>query len=61
MIWGWFWERLESSGGQTEALEALETPQSENFEDVSGHLLDSGRPGTGRAMVVGAIPAVLAP
>ena len=33
---------LESFKDQSGALEALEKPKSNNFEDVSGHLLDSG-------------------
>ena len=33
-------------------LEAMETPGSQNFEDVSSRLLDSGGPGTGSNTVV---------
>ena len=60
MVWGWFftdfhglalylevsevtWKGLESLGG---FWEGLETPISQNLEDVSGRLLDSGGPGS---------------
>ena len=66
MVWGWFlgdlgsilegseasWKGLESTGG---LWRGLGTPRSQDFEDVSSRLLDSGGPGTGRAMVVGVI------
>ena len=52
------WKGLESLGGQLEGiggpwrpLEGLETPRSQDFEDVSSRLLDSGGPGTGSTMV----------
>ena len=64
MVWGWFlgdlgtilegseasWKGLESLGG---LLRGLGTPRSQDFEDVSNRLLDSGGPGTGRTMVYG--------
>ena len=43
------WKGLESLGG---LWRGLGTPRSQDFEDVSSRLLDSGGPGTGRAMVV---------
>ena len=46
---GTVWKRLESPGG---LWRGLGTPRSQDFEDVSGRLLDSGGPGTGSAMVV---------
>ena len=62
VVWGWFlgdlgsilegseasWKGLESLGG---LWRGLGTPRSQDFEDVSSRLLDSGGPGTGRAMV----------
>ena len=53
---GWYlevseaiWKGLESLGG---LWRGLGTPRSQDFEDVSSRLLDSGGPGTGSAMVV---------
>ena len=45
---GIVWKGLESPGG---LWRGLGTPRSQDFEDVSSRLLDSGGPGTGRAMV----------
>ena len=72
MVWGWFlgdlgsilegseasWKGLESPGG---LWRGLGTPRSQDFEDVSSRLLDSGGPGTGRAMVVTVILCGLGP
>ena len=49
MVYEAMWKGLESSGG---LWRGLGTPRSQDFEDVSSRLLDSGGPGTGSAMVV---------
>ena len=49
---GTVWKGLESPGG---LWRGLGTPRSQDFEDVSSRLLDSGGPGTGRHTVVGVI------
>ena len=73
--WGAFWRDLRPLGRDWRALEAswkglespgglwrgLGTPRSQVFEDVSSRLLDSGGPGTGRAMVVMVILCGLGP
>ena len=57
VVWGWFlsdlgsilegseasWKGLESLGG---LWRGLGTPRSQDFEDVSSRLLDSGGPGS---------------
>ena len=62
MVRGWFlgdlgtildgseasWKGLESLG---DLWRGLGTPRSQDFENVSSRLLDSGGPGTGRTMV----------
>ena len=72
VVWGWFlgdlgsilegseasWKGLESLGG---LWRGLGTPRSQDFEDVSSRLLDSGGPGTGRTMVVALILCALGP
>ena len=52
------WKGLESLGG---LWRGLETPRSQDFEDVSSRLLDSGGPGTGSAMVAVVILCGLGP
>ena len=59
VTWGAFWRDLGPVGrdSQLEGIgepwrRGLGTPRSQDFEDVSRRLLDSGGPGTGRAMVV---------
>ena len=51
-VWGALeasWKGLESPGG---LWRGLGTPRSQDFEDVSSRLLDSGGPGTVSTMVV---------
>ena len=59
VVWGWFLgdlgsilEGSEASWKGLESRRGLGTPRSQDFEDVSSRLLDSGGPGTGRVMVV---------
>ena len=52
------WKGLESLGG---LWRGLGTPRSQDFEDVSSRLLDSGGPGTGSHTVVVVIRWFLGP